>query len=41
MDGNYTALNGTWSITVTDNGDKATLKNGSKQLKLKFWHETD
>lgn len=41
MDSDYKALNGTWSITVTDNGDKATLKNGSKQLKLKFWHETD
>lgn len=41
MDGDYTALNGLWEITVTENGDKVSMKSGSKQLNLKFWHETD
>ena len=41
MDADYTALNGIWEITVSENGDKIAMKNGSKQLKLKFWHETN
>lgn len=41
MDGNFTAMNGIWEITVTESGDKVAMKSGSKQLKLKFWHETD
>lgn len=41
MDGDYKAMNGIWEITVTESGDKIAMKSGSKQLKLKFWHETD
>lgn len=41
INGNFTAINGTWTLTREDDGDKITLVNGSQTMKLKFWHEED
>ena len=41
LSGQFTALNGTWSLTRENDGDKITLKQGSKVVYLNFWHETD
>lgn len=41
LDGQFKAINGNWTITREENGDLVTLKSGSKNLVLKFWHKTN
>lgn len=41
INGQFTAINGTWTLTRENDGDKVTLVNGSQTMKLKFWHEED
>lgn len=41
INGQFTAINGTWELSREDDGNKVTLVSGNQIMKLEFWHEED